>query len=416
MRVLIFSSSAGNGHNSTAKRLTEKILEDNPDAVIETIDTYKAYASKFKAWTMEQGYFLACNYFLKTYNYFFKKSEKCTYEKRNSVKANKESYCIMYGMLKKIYDFKPDIIISTYIFCSIALTNLRRFYNIPAKIICMTLDYGISPYWECCSGGLDYMFLTGEYMIKPFKEKGFCDKQLVVSGIPVAEKFEKNDDKLVLRKKLNLETSLYTMIIMKASFFPVSNAEIIKQLKKINKKIQIIIVNGKDKKNELDMKKRISKANLQHSIINLGFINNIEEYLGASDLVLGKAGGLSSTESINAGVPTLILNKLPQQEIYNKEFLVNNSCAIEVTKNNIAETINRIIGDETLSTTLSNATTKVRKLNTLNTFAKVINNCPPADYSNLSPFTDSKKMVIKNVDRERKKAIAIDKKKLKKKF
>ena len=248
MKILMFTVSAGNGHNSTAKRLKEKIENNNPNAEIEIVDVYKEYASKLKAWTMEQGYFLACNHFVSIYNHFFKKSEKSDYENRDKSKANKEIYPIMYGMLKKIYEYKPDVIISTYIFCAVALSNLKRYYKIPATTICMTLDYGISPYWECCSDGLDYMFLTDNYMLDTFKAKGFKDNQLIVSGIPVADKFSTPLPKDKARQLLNLDQNLFTLIIMKGSFFPVSNSDIIKQLSLIDEKIQIIIINGKDKK------------------------------------------------------------------------------------------------------------------------------------------------------------------------
>ena len=129
MKILMFTVSAGNGHNSTAKRLKEKILTNNPEAEIEIVDIYKEYASKLKAWTMEQGYFLACNHFVSIYNHFFKKSEKSDYDNRDKSKANKEIYPVMYGMLNKIYDYKPDIIISTYIFCAVAISNLKRYYD-----------------------------------------------------------------------------------------------------------------------------------------------------------------------------------------------------------------------------------------------------------------------------------------------
>ena len=71
MRILMFTVSAGNGHNATANRLKEKILLEQEDAEIEIVDVYKEYASKLKAWTMEKGYFFACNHFVKLYNHFF---------------------------------------------------------------------------------------------------------------------------------------------------------------------------------------------------------------------------------------------------------------------------------------------------------------------------------------------------------
>lgn len=410
MKVLMFTVSAGNGHNSTAKRLKEKILENNPEAKIEIVDVYKEYASKLKAWTMEQGYFLACNHFVSIYNHFFKKSENSTYENRDKSKVNKEVYPILYGMLNKIYEFQPDVIISTYIFCAVALSNLKRYYKIPAKTICMTLDYGISPYWECCATGLDYMFLTDEYMLEPFKNKGYKDNQLIVSGIPVADKFSNPIKKEIARKQLQLDPDLFTLIIMKASFFPVSNKNIVKQLSLIKDKIQVVIINGKDEKCKKDIEKRINKANLKHNIINIGFTDKIVEYMSASDLVLGKAGGLSTTESINTGLPSLIVDKLPQQEIYNKEFLVNHGCALPVNKNNIADNINKLLEDKEEYNKLKQSALNIRKIGALDKYYQTISSISKANYNKIK-FTNTKKQVIKNVNKKRKQAIKENKKK-----
>ena len=410
MKILIFTASAGNGHNSTAKRLMEKVQVENPQAICEVVDIFKQFASKFKAWTMDQGYSLACNHLLSIYNYFFRKSEKSTYENRDKSKCNKSIYSILHGMLTKIYDFQPDLIISTYIFSSIALTNLKRYYTIPARTICMTLDYGISPYWECCANGLDYMFLSGEYMIDSFIEKGYKKEQLIVSGIPVSDKFYNLGPKEEARKLLELDPDLFTLIIMKASFFPISHKQLVKEFAKIEKPIQIVIINGKDEKVRQDFEKHINKAKLKHKILNLGFTNQIPEFFASCDLILGKAGGLSTTESINSGIPSLIINRLPQQEIYNKDFLVKNGCAKMVDKNSIAYTINSLINNPKEYKKLQENALKIRIDNTLDKYYNIIATTPTADYSGIT-FSDNKKTVIKNVHNKRKQAIKEQKKK-----
>lgn len=404
MKILMFTVSTGNGHNSTAKRLKEKILENNPNAEIEIVDIYKSYSSKLKSWIMEDGYFLACNHMIAAYNYFFKKGEKLKFENRDKSKVNKEVYPVMHQMFNKICSFKPDVIISTYFLCSIAIANIKRYYTIPAKTICMTLDYGISPYWECCPKGLDYMFLTGEYMLPTFLEKGYKKEQLIVSGIPVADKFSNPLPKLEARKMLGLNEDLFTLVVMKGSFFPINNKALIKEFGKINQKIQIVIINGKDEKCKKDIDKKLAKAKLPHNIINLGFTDKVVEIFSASDLVLGKAGGLSTTESINAGLPSLIVNKLPQQEIYNKEFLMKNNCALAVTKTTIAEKINYLINNPQEYEKLRESTLKLRINNTLDKFYSVISSCPTADYSNIT-FEKNKRIFLKNIDKKRKEAI-----------
>lgn len=404
MKVLIFTASAGNGHNSTAKRIKEKLLENDPSTEIQTIDIYKTYATKLKAWTMEQGYFLLCNHFVSLYNYYFKKSENSSNEHRDKSKCNKEVYPIMYGMLKSIYDFKPDVIVTTYIFGAVALNNLRRFYSIPAKTICMCLDYGISPYWECCTLGLDYMCLTSESMVETFKEKGFKDSQLLVTGIPVSDKFNNLPSKEDSRKKLNLDPNMFTVVLTTQSFFPIKTKDIFKELAKIDKPIQIIVVNGKNEKRQKEIEKYITKSKLPHKFINLGFTDKIVEIFSASDILLGKAGGLFSTEQINSGLPGLIVDHLPIQEIYNKEYLISKGCAIGVSKDTIATNINTLIANPDKYMALRNATISIRKPNALEDICNLITSQPLADYSKID-FNDSKKQLIKNVDNRRKQAI-----------
>ena len=400
MKVLIFTASAGNGHNSTANRIKEKFMQNNPDAEIKIVDLYKSYTSKFKAWIMENGYFLVCRYAIGIYNHFFKKSEKCTYETRDTAKINKTVEELEWGMLKTIYEYKPDLIISTYIFGAVALRNLKRVYNIPAKVVCMTLDYGISPYWECAAEGLDKMFITSQYMFDEFIKKGYTKEQLCISGIPVASKFSYPYNKLEARKILGLK-DMFTLVVMKASFFPISERKLVKQLSKIDTPIQIVIINGKDKKSQNKIDKYIKKYNIKHNVINIGFTNQIVEYFSGADLVLGKAGGLTTTECINVGLPSLILGKLPQQEIYNKEFLIKNGCALSVNNENIAVTINGLLNDSKMLNYLRDNCLKIRMPNSLDIFYEEVSKVPKAEYNNLQ-VTDTKRQLIKKIRKARK--------------
>ena len=403
MRVLIFTASAGNGHNSTANRIKEKFLEKDKNTEIKIVDMYKTYTSKFKAWIMEGGYFLVCRYAIGLYNHFFKKSEKCTYEKRNSAKVNKTVEELQYGMLNTIYEYKPDIVISTYIFGAVALRNIKRVYKIPAKVVCMTLDYGVSPYWECSAEGLDKMFITSDYMYDQFIKKGFTPEQLCISGIPVASKFSNPFNKDEARKLLGLK-DMFTLVVMKASFFPIKERKLIKQLSLVNEPIQIVIINGKDKKSQNKIDKYIKKYKPNHNIINIGYTNQVVEYFSSADLVLGKAGGLTTTECINVGLPSLILGKLPQQEIYNKEFLVKNNCALSVKNNTIAKEINNILSNRSILEQLKDSCIKLRKPNSLDIFYEEVSKFKPANYDNVE-LNDTKKQLNKKIRKARKMSI-----------
>ena len=401
MRILMITASAGNGHNSTAKRLKEQFLEKEPNIEIEIVDMYKCYAPKLTAWSIEGGYFLVCNKLVGAYNYFFRKSEKSTFENRYKTYANKNVYSMLYGLLNKIYEYKPDLIICTYIFGAIAMANLKRAYNIPAKIACMTLDYGVSPYWECTGDALDYMFITDDYMIEPFINRGFKRENLYSVGIPVSSKFSLLNNREETLKKLGLNKDLTTVIIMKSGFFPISERAIIKNLKKVTTKLQIVIINGTDKKSKKKFDKILKKERLIHDIYNLGFVE-VLDYFSVADLIIGKGGAHTTTESLTAMIPSLIVDKIPQQEIYNKEYLINNGCALAINKKNLASVLQNLVDNKEELVKMKENCKKIRKTFVIEKFYEVLKDVPKADYSNVEKLQDNKRTVIKKVDKRRK--------------
>jgi len=386
--------SAGNGHNATANVLKEKFME-KWGAEVKIVDAYKMYAGKIRSWAINKGYLISCNHFVGIYNTVFKKCEKSKPENRNRAGVHGNTYPVSYGVLKEIFDFKPDIVIATHIFLAVTLTNLKKVYDIPAKILALTLDYGVSPYWECAIDS-DYMFITGEYMKQAFLERGFSEGQLYPLGIPVKDIFSKVLDKKTARKELALKEDLFTLTIMKSGFFSISDRKIMSELKKLSQKIQIVIVNGKSEKSKNKFDKLIKKAKSPHVFYNIGFTDKIGEIFSASDLILGKGGGLTVTETITKALPSLIIDKLPQQEIYNKIYLINNGCALNINKHNtISKQIQFLLDKPEELEKMSINCKKIRKLNILDSFMEVLKDIPKAEYKDFN--IEKKSAVIRKI-------------------
>lgn len=405
MKYLIITATAGNGHNSTAKRIRESLLARDPSCEIKTVDAFKQFSGRWNAWLINEAYFLACDYAVLIYNAIFKKKEKTDYRAKTSDKAVMQGYSVLSGILNEIYSFKPDVIISTYVFCTVALSNLKRVYPIPAKICSMTLDYGISPYWERCSYGVDVMFLTTEEMKAAFIEKGFSEKGLIATGIPVSEQFGKTP-KAEARAKLGLSPDKFTLVIMKASFFPVPDEKIVSQLRKLNADVQVVIINGNEKQRKR-IEKLIRRKSCPCDIRNLGYTDEVPLYFSAADLIFGKGGGLTVTEIVNAGKPALIAPRLPQQEIYNKNYLVKNGCAVDVKDNEIAKTVNALKNGTFLGATLAGMernALSLRRPDALARICETLERLPVADYSDVK-INDSHKTIKRKVNEAVKKSV-----------
>ena len=103
-----------------------------------------------------------------------------------------------------------------------------------------------------------------------------------------------------------------------------------------------MICNLKELYDELN---KINNANL----LVKSFVNNINEYISASTIVLTKPGGLTSTEVGVIRKPMIHIMPIPGVENYNAEFFRKNN--LSIVSNNIDEIImntNKLLNDENM--------------------------------------------------------------------
>ena len=55
----------------------------------------------------------------------------------------------------------------------------------------------------------------------------------------------------------------------------------------------------------------------------------MDEYMSAADLIVGKPGGLTTSEALAKGLIFVIVNPIPGQEERNSDHLLENGCAIK---------------------------------------------------------------------------------------
>ncbi len=61
----------------------------------------------------------------------------------------------------------------------------------------------------------------------------------------------------------------------------------------------------------------------------LGFTGTIERLMAASDLVITKPGGLTTSECLAVGLPMIVISPIPGQEERNADFLLENGAALK---------------------------------------------------------------------------------------
>ena len=100
---------------------------------------------------------------------------------------------------------------------------------------------------------------------------------------------------------------------------------------KVSRDFQIIAVAGRNDelKDALD---RYAAGTPRHKLLVTGFVDYVSLLMDASDCIISKPGGLTTSESLAKNLPMIIVDPLPGHEERNAEFLLNNGCAMEATK------------------------------------------------------------------------------------
>ena len=194
-----------------------------------------------------------------------------------------------------------------------------------AKLITVVTDYFMHSFWV--DKAIDYYCVaedaTKEHLIK----RGISSEKIKVFGIPVDKVFAMRKDRKELCARLNVRDDCRTILIGSGGFGVGPIKELVKELSDIKQPIQLLVVCGKNQK--LCRETGELAQSIELPIKVYGFVNNMDELMEVSDIIVTKSGGLTSSEAMAKDLPMVITSAIPGQEARNCRFLVNSGAAIQ---------------------------------------------------------------------------------------
>ena len=152
--------------------------------------------------------------------------------------------------------------------------------------------------------------------------EGVQENSIKDFGIPIDTKFSKQYEKNALCKKLDIEPDKFTILISTGSFGIGQVEEIVDSL---YKEVQILVVSAHNK----ILYARLRKRNHQNVRV-FGFIDNMQELMAVSDMIITKPGGLTIAESLAMGLLPIFITAIPGQETENAKILAKKSIGINI--------------------------------------------------------------------------------------
>ena len=320
MKVLLLTVTTGQGHNQAAKSLCDFLKSQGIEN--RYLDVFE-YISPVIKEALSQGYIMSTKRFSKIYGKLYTLVEKNNDKERRVLKITNN--IMAQKLLGLIEEYSPDIIVCTHVFSALLITALKNTIKPHIKSIGIVTDFTIHPLWE--DTDIDYYITASELLSNQAEKKNIKKEKLLPIGIPIKPEFSEKMEKKKAREILELEDKR-TILVMSGSMGYGKVEKVIEELDQSELDFQIISICGYNEK----LHKKISKMKTRKKLINLSFTDKVNLYMDASDCIVSKPGGLTTSEALAKGVPMIMINPIPGQEERNVEFLLNNGAALRVSK------------------------------------------------------------------------------------
>ncbi len=314
-KILLLHATAGAGH----KKAAEAIYNGLKSRGITTVDFVDAleHTNPFFRKAYTHGYEFMVGKLPKLWAVFFALTDQEWFQPIFRATRRLYNGLNTAPLVQFIKDGHYDVIVTTHFLSTEVCGWLRRTRQIDAKFFTMVTDYDVHKIWRV--EGVDVFLVASDFTKGRLVEMGVAENKVIVTGIPVDEKFIKPRDKREMRRVLGLAEDKFTVLLSTSSF----GFGPIEELARLLRDIQLVIICGN---NKMLYDTMVARGNPHHKICK--FVDNMEELMAASDVMLTKPGGLSITEALANHLPLIFFSAIPGQEAGNVQVLAANGIGI----------------------------------------------------------------------------------------
>jgi processive 1,2-diacylglycerol beta-glucosyltransferase len=227
--------------------------------------------------------------------------------------------------VKMVRDYDPDWIVCTHFLPSEIISDLKGKGKMTIPQAIVVTDFDMHALWLCRN--YEQYFVALDETKVYLASLGCTPEKTTVTGIPIDPKFSETKPKLEMRAKYGLELDVPTVILSLGGFGVGRIDTLLDALRAIKPPVQILAMCGKNE----ELKSRLEREYGEESgsrVIPVGYTRDMDEYMSASDLIVGKPGGLTTCEALAKGLVFVIANPIPGQEERNADHLLEQGAAI----------------------------------------------------------------------------------------
>lgn len=317
-KVLILTTSTGQGHNQAANSLIETFPKSGFNCIKHD---FLANNNKVLNDLVVWGYEISASRFPSIYGWFYKLTDSNYINRLNSLLFANATR----KLSKLIKKEKPDLIIGTHPFIVNIITDLKK-RGLKTPFLSVVTDF--KAHYTYVSKLVD-AYITGSVSTKnSLIDRGIKEELIYPIGIPIGKNFYNNN--IIIPELKDKDKDYFNLLLMSGSMGLRNISYVLDELLINNHKLRITVVCGTNQKLLNSLQKKAKQKYPDKKLHIVGFSNDIASFMEYSDIIISKPGGLTVTEAIAKNLPLIIPFVIPGQEMENTEFLTSNGYAYYV--------------------------------------------------------------------------------------
>ncbi len=317
-KILLCISNTGGGHRSAARAIREAIGElvgkqqlPKNSVEVQIVDV------------VEESHIIH-RLFVGIYNYLLRYRQdwmKYYYSLIELVKPDNSGfgYWLSSGYLQKLlHAIRPSIVVSLHPMANHYLARALITANLPEKpkLLVVVTDPNANLWsgWACRNA--DLIVAPNETAHRRLQLLGVDATKIVTIGMPVEPEFLKPplQTRSELLAELDLKTNAVT-ICLTAGYAGGGNiSKIYQAMAEVDRPMQVVVICGNNRRLVADIKKQAVHMPFSTAVVPI--LPTLSDIMSASDLLVTKAGGLTTYEAVARRLPLaidMISEPMPQE-------------------------------------------------------------------------------------------------------
>ncbi|MDP3685597.1 MAG: glycosyltransferase [bacterium] len=294
--VLLLSSGSGAGHAIAARAIEEELLAASLPVV--HLDAYQ-FISPATRWASTELHVNLLEASPMVYG--------SLYQRAVQSEALAEAYrwfpaWNQAAFVQTLAQLRPSVVLTTHTIGCLLAAPLKSQFDF--RLGMLTTDYYSHAFHR--HANVDCYCASHAWTAADLEDAGIPKERIAVTGIPLRQAFDAVPDRETARRLLGLPLRQPVVLItrggMTAGQETIALLEAVLQASELASCVVVAILGHRPEEYQYLTERflRVPRLRLER------FVDNMETFLAAADIVIGKAGGLSSTETFAVGRPLIL--------------------------------------------------------------------------------------------------------------